>query len=103
MTCDKCGSQMNMELELTGGCGGYHGEDNRCYCDSPDVKCYWRCANQNTKTAPRGRLAKFCHATKPIYELGDQYAIARWLRENYEGIFMRAAREAAAREREETK
>jgi hypothetical protein len=83
---------MEARVELTGGCSGHFGGDDRCYCDSPDVHVEFRCPNDTMEIwvqhgRSNGRYQKnknFCKQ-KPLKvgELSDQYSIARWFTENY--------------------
>lgn len=97
MTCPKCGKPMTIRVKLTGGCQG-HDSGERCYCNSADVHAEWRCDNyekyMTTGKRPR-EMHRYCNQLSiPIYELGDQYAIERWLQENYGNAFMLAAKKA---------
>ena len=81
MKCPKCGTPMKIELELIGGCHGHFGEDDRCYCDSPDARAMYVC--QKTAEFTRRGRALCRQGDVPIHKLSDQYAIARWLTEHY--------------------
>ena len=82
---------MEAKVNLTGGCGGHFGEDDRCYCDSADVNVKFYCPKAehwervgewpNVKTR---RVKNPCKQQPlSIGELSDQFSIARWFTENY--------------------
>jgi hypothetical protein len=80
MNCPICEGRMSIELELIGGCEGHYGEDSRCYCDSPDVRCRFICNNQYKRN---GKTFYCKQEPMPIYELGDKGAIQRWLNAHF--------------------
>jgi hypothetical protein len=90
---------MTASVELTGGCSGHLAEwdDDRCYCDSPDVHIEFTCPNAKEgeykivghgKRGPRREWFKNKNACKQpplkVGELSDQYSLARWFTEHYE-------------------
>lgn len=87
MLCPKCNLPMDIDVELIGGCSGHPSSDSLCYCDSPDVRCVWRCDKRIETKDKNGRKRTHCCTQAPIsiYELGDRYAIERWLQTNYRG------------------
>lgn len=98
MICPTCGTAMELHMDVDGGCMG-HGPGEYCYCNSIDAKCYWSCHGHTSKwtrhTPPQERKTPCRQKNIPIYELGDQYAIARWLNENYPGDFLTKLKQAA--------
>jgi hypothetical protein len=66
--CPKHLLDLEVDVIVTGGCHG-HSEDDRCYCDSPDVRVELYC--------PRPR----CHHRVIVTALSDQYSMARWLKD----------------------
>jgi len=78
---------MEAVTELTGGCGGHFGEDDRCYCDSPDVHIEFRCPNHQVNIVVGNKMKKnpkFCKQPNlSVGEISDQYSLARWFTENY--------------------
>ena len=78
MTCPKCGGPLEAELEQTGGCHGHHGEDSRCYCDSPDAHIIFRCYAkiEHALKNHKKRITSCGYTIKPG-PLSDQYSIAR--------------------------
>jgi len=87
---------MKARVEITGGCHGHWGEDDRCYCDSPDVHVEFDCPNAiegNYDYVGEGKKRKLqfiknknrCkQPTLKIGALSDQYSLARWFTEHYE-------------------
>jgi hypothetical protein len=70
-TCPKHKIKLRLELIQTGGCQGHFGEDDRCYCDSPDVHAELYCPGVNVK---------FCgYRVKTVPGLTDIRAIERWI------------------------
>ena len=78
MTCPKCGGKLKAVVVMTGGCQGHFNVEDRCYCSSQDVHVEFYCENSTFSGKKRCRQKRFI-----MGELGDQYAIGRWLTENY--------------------
>ncbi len=87
MNCPVCGSKMNAEVELTGGCSGHYGDDAQCYCDAPDVSVRLVCPKAAVWQTIDGKCREAKNRCKQepldIKELGDQYALGRWLTDHY--------------------
>jgi len=79
-TCPKHKMKMVLELVQTGGCHGHFGEDDRCYCDSPDVHAELRCTGPKVEGGFKG----CSHRVKIVPGLTDVHSIERWIRERWQ-------------------
>jgi hypothetical protein len=73
--CPLCGGDLIVDLEVTGGCMGGHGEASFCYCDSQDIIAEACC---------RTPKCKYQRLYKPSC-FSDRYSIARWITEHWSG------------------
>jgi hypothetical protein len=88
MNCPKCKTNMYGDIEMTGGCFGHHGEDSRCYCDSPDCHIIFVCPNHQKQNLINNRYQKnpnYCpqNDVSPS-DLSCRDSIARWFQEHYQ-------------------
>lgn len=74
MKCPKCGGEMRVDVEITGGCR-CDPEEQYCYCDSQDVHIDF-CCNGYSKTSHR-------RCSNKIRVIHDQYALERFFKEHY--------------------
>ncbi len=65
--CPICEGDTEFYGDVSGGCGGYCEE--YCYCGSPDMKFEVYCKKNHSHLFT-------------VSELGDQYSIARFVKEN---------------------
>ncbi len=91
MLCPLCQAEMTANVEVTGGCHGHFGEDDRCYCDSPDVHVEFSCPKSSPGEYKRvGKKMEWVknknackQPTLKIGALSDQYSMARWFTAHY--------------------
>ncbi len=88
MQCPLCKNPMQLRVELIGGCSGHYADD-RCYCDSADVRVIYKCSNHASKrfwlNGGWVMNKKYCKQDDIVIpELSCQSSIERWLEKNYE-------------------
>jgi hypothetical protein len=79
--CSGCQTPLKLEVELIGGCGGHWGEDDRCYCDSPDVRVMAYCPNWTKSHSYLSKKYQNVNHVEPFIVAGmtDRFSLERTL------------------------
>jgi hypothetical protein len=85
MNCPICSQPLSIELKMIGGCCGHFGEDDRCYCDSPDIRFEYYC-HTYTEYGKKITNRKYCMGhnklkTCVVPGLTDKDAVERFIKE----------------------